>query len=180
MKNFTKWASREYSFTTRLLAMLPAGVLFVLLIPYALIYPIPKLDALLHLPSLSYGIVNIILGGLLMVVGAFYGQWSIVSQFTRARGTPLPVMATQTLLVSGPFKQCRNPMSFGTFCLYGGIGILVGSISSIATVALFAALLLTYIKLVEERELAARFGQAYLEYKAKTPLIIPRIFPRKP
>ena len=85
------------------------------------------------------------------------------------------MMPTQKLLVSGPFKQCRNPMTFGTICLYLGVGIIIGSLSSIAVVLLFGGLLLTYIKLVEERELAARFGQEYLDYKSNTPFIIPGI-----
>jgi protein-S-isoprenylcysteine O-methyltransferase Ste14 len=66
-------------------------------------------------------------------------------------------------------------MTFGTVCLYLGIAITIGSLSSIAVVLLFGALLLTYIKLVEERELEARFGQEYLVYKDGTPFIIPRI-----
>jgi protein-S-isoprenylcysteine O-methyltransferase Ste14 len=179
MRQFTKWASREYAFAPRLLVTLFAGILFVLLIPYTLIYYVPQLDSLFSLPSLFYGIANYILGIFLVGVGATYGFWSIISQLNRAGGTPLPMMATQTLLVSGPFKQCRNPMTFGTILLYFGIGILIGSISSMIIVIVFAALLLTYIKLVEERELATRFGQEYLVYKAATPFIIPKIFTQK-
>jgi len=33
----------------------------------------------------------------------------------------------------------------------------------------------TYIKLIEEKELIERFGSEYLEYKQKTPFLIPRI-----
>ena len=32
-----------------------------------------------------------------------------------------------------------------------------------------------YIRLVEEKKLEKRFGKKYLEYKRKTPFIIPRI-----
>jgi len=34
----------------------------------------------------------------------------------------------------------------------------------------------TYIKLVEEKELEARFGEEYREYKRKTPFLIPKIW----
>ncbi len=176
MQIFKKWASREYSISQRLLGLLPAGALFVGLIPYALIWPIPRLDAVLGLPRLSFGVANWIGGGLLILMGAVYAFWSISAQLGRARGTPLPMMATQTLLVDGPFKQCRNPMALGTFLLYAGISVLVGSLSSLGAVALFAAFLLTYIKRIEERELEARFGAAYIAYKAATPFIIPAIF----
>ena len=86
---------------------------------------------------------------------------------------------TQTLLVTGPFQYCRNPMTFGTVMLYFGISKLAGSLSSIIVVALFTLILLLYIKKIEERALADRFGQAYLDYKAVTPFIIPCVKIRK-
>jgi len=89
------------------------------------------------------------------------------------------MMATKKLLVSGPFKQSRNPMSFGTLLLYLGISILIGSISSLGMVFAFFISLVAYIKKIEERELEMRFGEEYLTYKRETPFIIPRIFPRK-
>jgi protein-S-isoprenylcysteine O-methyltransferase Ste14 len=180
MNLFTRWAKREYSLTKRLLAVLPAGILFVFLIPLMLVRLGPRLDTLLHLPWLSFGIANLVVGGPLILLGAFYGIWSNVMQLSRARGTPLPVMPTQTLLASGPFRQCRNPMSFGTITLYLGVAILVGSPSSLGMVVLLSALLITYLKRVEERELEARFGEAYRIYKASTPFILPRILRRKP
>ena len=179
MKNFTKWASKEYSFTQRLLGTLPAGILFALLIPYTLVKLIPPLDTVFHLPRLSFGSANIIVGCILIIVGLTYAFWSIISQFTQASGTPLPIMATQKLLVSGPFSQCRNPMTFGTILLYAGISILVRSVASLAVVLLFTVLLLIYIKRIEERELEARFGQEYAAYKATTPFIIPRLISRQ-
>lgn len=179
MKLYTRWAKREYPLAVRLLFTLPAGILFVYLIPLMLIRLGPRLDSALHLPHLFFGIPNLVVGGLFMLTGAFYAQWSIVSQFSQADGTPLPVMATQKLLIGGPFKQCRNPMSFGTIALYLGITILVGSLSSLAIVILLASLLIFYLKRVEERELEARFGQEYLDYKARTPFIIPRMNGRR-
>ncbi len=162
-----------------MLGTLPAGILFVYLIPLMLVRLGPRLDALLRLPRLAFGTGNLVVGGLLVVLGAFVALWSIVAQFSLAGGTPLPVMATQTLLVKGPFKLCRNPMSLGTISLYTGVAILAGSICSLAIVALLAALLLTYLKRIEERELEARFGPAYRAYKAATPFLIPRFRSRR-
>ena len=50
---------------------------------------------------------------------------------------------------------------------------MIGSYTSLLFVVLFGLILLTYIKLVEEKELALRFGQEYLDYKKDTPFIIP-------
>ncbi|GAP12630.1 putative protein-S-isoprenylcysteine methyltransferase [Longilinea arvoryzae] len=179
MNLFTRWAKREYSLGQRLLAVLPAGVLFVFLIPWMLVRLGPRLDTLLGLPQLTFGIGNLVLGGLLILLGAFFGIWSNVMEIGHARGTPLPVMPTQTLLISGPFRYCRNPMSFGALTIYLGVAVAVGSISSIAIALLLAALLITYLKRIEERELEARFGQAYLDYKAGTPFILPKIISRR-
>lgn len=179
MNLFTRWARREYPLSKRLLATLPAGLVFVFLIPWMLARLGPRLDGLLRLPSVSFGVANLALGGLLILLGAVFGIGSNVMEIGRARGTPLPVMPTQTLLVSGFFRYCRNPMSFGALTIYLGVAIAAGSLSSIALALLLAALLITYLKRVEERELEARFGQAYLDYKARTPFILPRIFTRK-
>lgn len=175
MKLYTRWAKREYPLWVRLLTVLPAGVLFLVLIPWMLLRLGPQIDAALHLPRLYFGLPNLVLGGLLALVGVFFGVWSNAEEIFRARGTPLPVMPTQTLLVSPPFDRTRNPMSFGALTFYLGVAVLVGSLSSLVIAILLAALLITYLKRVEEGELEARFGQAYLEYKARTPFLIPRV-----
>lgn len=175
INRYKHWASREYSLSRRLLALIPAGFLFVLILPYLLVILVPRLDALLQLPTLYFGPVNIVVGSFLLVIGVIYGFWSIYSQLSRASGTPLPMMPTQKLLIGGPFKQCRNPMTFGTVTAYLGVGILVGSLSSIVFDLIMGGLLLTYLKKFEERELEMRFGQDYVEYKKSTPFFFPRI-----
>lgn len=176
MHFYTKWSRREYTLKQRLLALVPAFFLFVLILPYLFVIIIPKLDASLHFPSIYFGLINTIFGVIFLVIGVIYGFWSIYAQLTRASGTPLPVMPTQRLLINGPFKQCRNPMTFGTVVAYLGVGILVGSLSSILIVLILGTLLLVYIKRVEEKELEIRFGQDYIAYKKSTPMFFPRVF----
>lgn len=179
MDRYKQWASREYSLKNRLLALIPAFFLFVMILPYVLVVLLPRLDALLHLPNLYYGAVNILTGIPLIMIGGIYGFWSIYSQLSRASGTPLPMMPTQKLLIDGPFKQCRNPMTFGTITAYLGVAILAGSVSSIILVLILGGLLLTYLKKIEERELEMRFGGEYVAYKKTTPMFFPRIKLRK-
>lgn len=169
-------ARKKYSLTTRLGVLALCAGLFLFLIPYALLRPLPQLDAMLGIPSLFFGAANYVLGGTLMVIGAAFAWWSILAEVIRADGTPLPVMPTQTLLVDGPFRYCRNPMMFGTCLAYLGVSVIAGSVCAAIAVLLFTALILLYIKKIEERELAVRFGQPYLDYKARTPFIIPNIF----
>ena len=174
MSQYSKWAQGEHPLSSRIAASLLAGVLFAILIPFALIRLGPSLDHLMGLQGFRIGTVNDILGGLLMAVGLFFALWSILVQLTRGRGTPLPMMPTQELLTKGPFRYCRNPMTFGTILAYSGIGVVAGTIAGIGLVLLFGALLVLYLKRMEERELAERFGEAYLAYQREVPFIIPR------
>jgi protein-S-isoprenylcysteine O-methyltransferase Ste14 len=171
------WSKKEHSPGRRLIAVLPAGLLFVGLIPWILLSGLPRLDQRLGLTPFGHGSVLLIIGALLILGGLPIGVWTVVDQFTRARGTPLPMMATQRLLTDGPYALSRNPMVFGTLSAYLGASLLSGSWSSLILYLVFSSLLLVYLKLVEERELAERFGQAYLDYKRRTSFIIP--WPRK-
>ena len=173
MKHFSKWAEREFGMGERVIATLLAGVLFVLVIPFLIITGSAAIDRWLNISQFDFGMLNLIVGGAMALIGWLFAMWSIVDQLTRGRGTPLPVMATQTLLITGPFAYCRNPMSFGTLVLYFGLAIWTGSWSAIALVTSFGVALIAYLKYIEEKELEARFGQSYMEYKKTTPLIIP-------
>jgi protein-S-isoprenylcysteine O-methyltransferase Ste14 len=175
MKTYKKWAERKYSLSQRLFALVPAGALFAVLIPVILVKLGPLADQGLGLAKLDYGIVNLLIGGILIAIGVLYAFWSISDQLFRAQGTPLPMMATQKLLVTGPFKQCRNPMSFGTMALYLGISIAVGSVTAIGIALILSVLLIQYLKMIEEKELEMRFGEAFLVYKKSTPFLIPRL-----
>jgi protein-S-isoprenylcysteine O-methyltransferase Ste14 len=91
----------------------------------------------------------------------------------------VPLMATQQLIVQKPYSYCRNPMALGAIMAFVGVAILIGSISAIILVLTGAVFLLVYIKLLEEKEMTLRFGEAYQEYKKHTPFIIPRLWQRK-
>jgi len=175
MKRFTKWAEHEFDLGERVIATLLAGVIFVILIPFLILKGSTAIDRWLQLMLFNFGLINIIVGGALALIGCLFAIWSIADQLTRGRGTPLPMMATQTLLISGPFAHCRNPMSFGTIMLYSGLAIWVGSWSAIGLVTTFAVVLIPYLKRIEEKELEMRFGQSYIEYKRITPFFIPSL-----
>ena len=98
-----------------------------------------------------------------MLPGLALAAWSIYAQLTLAQGTPIPAMPTQKLMVVGPFAYCTNPRSLGTLACCLGLGLWVGSPSGVAMMMAVSALLLIHIKLIEERELEARFGPEYVE-----------------
>ncbi len=118
----------------RILALLPAGLVFLILLPYVILVLGPNLDARLGLQGFYVGVINIILGGVMMIVGGFFALWSIYVADDRGRGTPLPLMPTQELLIRGPFAYCRNPMTLGTILAYLGLGIMAGTVCGCAMV----------------------------------------------
>jgi protein-S-isoprenylcysteine O-methyltransferase Ste14 len=65
-------------------------------------------------------------------------------------------------------------MTLGALLLYLEIGVWMGSsVVLTLTVVIFSGLL-TFIYVHETRELAERFGAAYLEYRKRTPFLLPR------
>lgn len=176
MNRFERCAEREFGVLPRIVSTLLSGILFVFLIPYALILLGPKADKILAIPAFSLSIPCLIAVTLIMLLGLGFALWSILSQLLRAQGTPLPMMPTKKLLVSGPFRYTRNPMSLGTILLYLGLAVLVGSWSSVGLVLVLSSLLIVYLKTIEENELEARFGEEYVEYKRAVPFLIPRFW----
>jgi protein-S-isoprenylcysteine O-methyltransferase Ste14 len=100
--------------------------------------------------------------------------WTIVL-FAKAQGTQVPVAPTQKVVRSGPYGVSRNPMLTSAIIMVCGVGVLFNSWSFILGGLVIPIPYLIYIKLVEERELEARFGEEYLSYKNSTPLILPRV-----
>jgi protein-S-isoprenylcysteine O-methyltransferase Ste14 len=172
-------ASHEYSPNQRLILLVCIAPIFLFILPYTFITLGARLDQWLQWPPILYPPLNLILGGLLILLGLLFGLWSNYSQFTLGRGTPVPLMATQKLIVQPPYTCCRNPMALGAIAMYLGAAILFRSIGALILVLLSAGALLIYIKRVEEKELEARFGAEYLAYKRQTPFLIPR-FRRRP
>ena len=133
-EKFLKQAKREYSPGKRIMLLMIAGIFFLGIMPVILVYFCPLLDHQFGLPPLAFGVINIILGCGFVVAGFLLAWWAIYVQFTIGRGTPVPVMATQQLIIQKPYNYCRNPMALGAIVAYLGVAILTGSISAVALV----------------------------------------------
>lgn len=134
-----------------------------------------RIDREAGLPPLRVGTGGRLLGAAVATAGFSLGLLSVGTQLDQGRGTPLPMLPTQELLTSGPFRYCRNPMTAGAIAAYLGIALMARTASGATMVLALAAALLAYLKLLEERELADRFGDAYLAYRRSTPFIVPRL-----
>jgi protein-S-isoprenylcysteine O-methyltransferase Ste14 len=175
MKKILEQTKHEYSHKQRLIALVGEAVFFVVVLPFVLVTLGTSLDRWLRLLPIHYQPINRFFGWLLIVTGWFVAMWAIYVQFTLGRGTPVPLMATQKLIVQPPYTYCRNPMTLGTIVMYLGVAILFGSVGALLLVMLGTLWLLIYIKRIEEKEMELRFKQEYLEYKQRTPFLIPRL-----
>jgi protein-S-isoprenylcysteine O-methyltransferase Ste14 len=100
---------------------------------------------------------------------------TVARQWTTGHGTPVPLVPTQTLITDGVYRLCRNPMVLGALLYFLGLGLLFATpAAALVAVALALSVAVPYHKLVEEQELALRFGAEYEEYRRSTPFLVPR------
>ena len=79
---------------------------------------------------------------------------------------------TGEMFAGGLYAHVRHPRYTGMFCAVVGAALLAGSLRLWAVLALWWMLALAVIRL-EERELAARFGTAYVAYRKRVPAFLP-------
>jgi protein-S-isoprenylcysteine O-methyltransferase Ste14 len=95
----------------------------------------------------------------------------------RALGKEIYQDRTQSQLVTtGIYSYTRNPLYLSSSILFLGWTLLTRFTPLIIITLLFMILFVRVAKW-EEKELAERFGQEYLEYKNRVPFIVP--YPRR-
>jgi protein-S-isoprenylcysteine O-methyltransferase Ste14 len=92
-------------------------------------------------------------------------------------GTPAPWDPPKKLVITGPYRYMRNPMITGALLLLLSEALLFHSWPIAAWMILFFVGNVIYFPFVEEKGLEKRFGDEYLEYKARVPRWIPRLRP---
>jgi protein-S-isoprenylcysteine O-methyltransferase Ste14 len=175
MSRYARWARTERSETVRVATVALLGPVFLGLLPLLVAVVGPRIDRRLGLPRPATGTVPRLGGGVLAGVGFALGFWAVDAQLSKGHGTPLPVMPTQELLSVGPFRYSRNPMTLGAILAYLGLAVAARTTAGTGIVLGMAAGLVAYLKCLEERELAERFGDAYRQYRRQTPFIVPRL-----
>jgi len=108
------------------------------------------------------------LGLLLIVLGCLLAYGGMRS-FGRVATAVNPYAPSTTLATTGVYAYLRNPMYLGLGLIVGGLGIALAS--DWMLVMLVAAALTIHFGVVkrEERYLTAKFGEAYVRYRAAVP-----------
>lgn len=134
-------------------------------------------DALLGLPALPWK--PFFLGlGISLALPALY-LLGISNRLLRSLGQGANAFRlTKHVVAADIYTRTRNPMSLGFYLAALSVGLVAGS-----TFVTLGALLgtipshLFFLKYFEEKELELRFGEPYLQYRQRTPFLIPRLTP---
>ncbi|MDP9480539.1 MAG: isoprenylcysteine carboxylmethyltransferase family protein [Actinomycetota bacterium] len=80
------------------------------------------------------------------------------------------------LVVEGPYRHARHPLYGADLGVILGTASLTGKWAPVVLAGAYAAVLGPQLRL-EERELEARFGEAYARYRRLVPGLVPRLGP---
>ncbi|MGO9572286.1 MAG: methyltransferase family protein [Desulfomonilaceae bacterium] len=166
-------ARKERSVSYRIAIGLAGAVAFVAVVPavfFVASYGLDKYFLAERARLLELGV-----GGASAIIGLFFMAWSVLTFVTTGKGTAVPIAPPRKLVVSGPYRLCRNPMTFGAMLYYLGVGTYFGSLRIGIIMLLLTLIVVTcYTKLIEEKELQLKFGTEYEAYKLGTSFLLPK------
>jgi protein-S-isoprenylcysteine O-methyltransferase Ste14 len=116
----------------------------------------------------------------LLIVGLSLFVTSLRRFSTEGQGTLAPWDPPQQLVVRGPYRYVCNPMISGVILVLLGEALGLLSRPHLGWALIFLAFNAAYIPLIEEPQLAQRFGSAYREYCRHVPRLLPRWRPWEP
>ena len=98
----------------------------------------------------------------------------VVNLAVKGFGAP-GIALSRKLAVDWLYAWTRNPMVLAGLAFFLSLGVWFQSALFVLWVLIvLAPALLFFVKVYEERELEIRFGESYLEYKSRTPMLFPR------
>jgi protein-S-isoprenylcysteine O-methyltransferase Ste14 len=133
------------------------GIAVVAAIALNWFYPLPFLDK--AIPGIEVGLILLLLT--LLIV-----RWAAVT-FRKARTNILTSQATNAIVSDGPFAYSRNPIYVAIFLGLAGFAFAFDSLWFLAAMVPMAAVIRYGVIAREESYLERKFGNQYLDYKAK-------------
>jgi protein-S-isoprenylcysteine O-methyltransferase Ste14 len=174
----TKWINLIYTVATgsrkvRTILTPVVGLSYFLLATLFVIAAL-LIDRWFNFPQFPPAPINGYLFLLFMIAGLLLVFWCLYN-FIKIKGTPVPFNPPPKLVTSGPYAYVRNPMLSGVFIFLFGVGCALQSVSLLFMFTpLFILINIMELKAIEEPELEMRLGNAYIDYKKKTPMFFPK------
>jgi protein-S-isoprenylcysteine O-methyltransferase Ste14 len=115
------------------------------------------------------------IGLALVIVTGAASLVTVTNLALKGLGAPFFIALTRKLTADWLYAWTRNPMVPAVLAFLLSLGIWFRSVLFVPWVLiLFPPALLVFVKVYEEREVEIRFGASYLEYKSRTPMLLPR------
>jgi protein-S-isoprenylcysteine O-methyltransferase Ste14 len=116
-----------------------------------------------------------VIGLTLVIITGTVTFLTVVNLALKGFGAPFFIKLSEKLAADWMYAWTRNPMVLAALSFFLSLGIWFQStLFVVGVLILFAPALLFFVKVFEERELEFRFGASYLEYKSRTPMLIPK------
>ncbi len=162
-------ASVGWNLTKTLVQSASMWTVFLWLLPQAIVWG----EGHLGLPGFTFP-GHAWAGIVVFALASCGGVWSGYTLGMHGDGTPLPVDATNRLVVIGPYRYVRNPMAVSGLAQGAGVGLWLGSYGVLAYVAAGILVWDRLARPAEERFLVSQFGAAYEAYRTQVRCWWPR------
>ena len=128
-----------------------------------------------EIPQGWWSTIFSVLGWLMLIIGSILCVRSIFA-FGADNLALLYVYHSEEgrIVNSSIYSVLRHPIYAGVLRLFIGLALLNGNANSIAFAILVPLGFIGWTRLVEEKELIERFGEAYLDYRKQVPAFFPR------
>jgi protein-S-isoprenylcysteine O-methyltransferase Ste14 len=107
-----------------------------------------------------------IIGAIFIVAGLLF-NFPALYRFLKTKNTVVTIKPATSLQTTGIYAVTRNPMYISLLLVYCGLTFLVGNWWNLILFPFLFLVVQEYIIKREEQYLQRRFGQEYLDYKAK-------------
>src|SRR5215213_2122736 len=118
-----------------------------------------------HLPFLPRPLARM-LGWLLLASGLAVGLFG-VREMRRAETNVDPYKPATAIVTEGPYRFTRNPLYLSMTMIYGGVSALANALPPVLLLPFVLHLMRRGVIEREERYLERKFGDEYLDYKAR-------------
>jgi protein-S-isoprenylcysteine O-methyltransferase Ste14 len=129
-------------------------------------------ELLIRLPvfNIAISVFHLIIFTPFFAMGAWFGIRGVTETTLKVAETHRPV----EIVTTGVYSVVRHPQYLGGLLAHVGVSFLLSGLYSLLSTPLIVAVVYI-ISRKEETELTKEFGQEYLDYKKKTPMLLPRL-----
>lgn len=174
LKELINWQKKKRPQKVKKVSIIFTPPIFVLTVLSPSLFFYKSVDNFFAFSNILNPSLNLYIGFVIFTIGIALYMWTILLFARIGDGTQTPLVPTRKLVIRGPYSYSRNPMVSGVILFNVGLGLIFNSYAFILLGLIIPLSYLMFIKLFEEKELEARFGKEYSNYKKKVPFLIPR------